>query len=288
MKSWEHTLAMALTRRMQRYTAALKRCQRSLSESSIHASRIEARRLDAELNLLRSYASAEALEKAQKSIKRHRNAFDPLRDAQVELLMLKQMRRSGLSVKPLRKIILKREHRCRRNAKRRIADIKIRRTKRLVESMAKRLAKKARNCEGSDRRQILLFRVVNGAFARVAACRKEMNATNVATIHRMRVAFKEFRYMIESLQPLLPQLTKGDLAAMKAFQGLLGELQDTDVFIARVDKLIRKKRLEDDVAALFRKWLLRRRSAQVTRCLRRADAVFAFWPLKSNDLPPEE
>ena len=281
MKNWEHALAAAVQKCWRQYRANLARCQRKFSETTIHASRIEARRLSAQLDLLHVFASRRAIQKAQRTIKRHLDTFNPLRDAQVQLLILEQECEGTPGAKKIRKLITRRERRCRREAKGRIRQVKTRRVGAVVKGLVKRLQAGGGNPErmGLDRRKII--RSVDAAFARVVECRRRMDAADVATIHRTRVAFKRFRYMMESMRLLCPEIRLRHLAAMHAFQGVLGDLQDTEVFLARVDKYIQKRRIKIAKVAPLRRWLLRRHVRQVKRCLRRADIVFQFWPLKS-------
>ena len=281
MKNWESALATALEGRWRRYRAALKRCQRAFSESSIHASRIEARRLGAQFELLRVFTVRRALEKAQRVLKRHLDTFDSLRDAHVQLVILKRECPTMSCAKMLRKITEKRERRCRRKARRHIRKIRIGRLRSLSKMLIERLKEGARNPERMrlDRRSII--RSVDDAFTLVVECRQQMDANDVTTIHRTRIAFKRFRYMMESMRLLFPEIRLHQLEAMRSFQGVLGDLQDTDVFLGRVDKLISRERIDAAEVAIFRRWLLRRRERQVRRCLRGADVVFKFWPLKS-------
>ena len=63
-KNWESGLARMLERRWRCYRKALRRCQRNFSEGSIHASRIEARRMAAQLELLPSLSRLPTARKA--------------------------------------------------------------------------------------------------------------------------------------------------------------------------------------------------------------------------------
>lgn len=281
MKNWEKTLAAALYQRWRRYRSALDRCQEKFSERSIHASRIEARRLSAHLSLLRVFAARRDIERAQRAIKRHLDTFDPLRDAHVQLAILEGECKQIGGAKKIRRLTRKRERRCQRKAGQLIRRVKTRPVRELVEGLVESLRERGKNPERMrlDRRKIL--RSVDAAFGRVATCRSRMDAADAASIHRTRIAFKEFRYMMESMRLLCPQIRRRDLAAMHAFQNLLGDLQDTDVFLARVDKLIQKKRVRIGEVSPLRRWLMRRHVRQVNRCLRHADVVHRFWPLKS-------
>jgi CHAD domain-containing protein len=57
-----------------------------------------------------------------------------------------------------------------------------------------------------------------------------VNLSRSATIHRVRIAFKSFRYMVEIIHPLLDDYPVETLKRMNDYQALLGEIQDTEVF----------------------------------------------------------
>ena len=280
MKNWEQALARELERRWTLYRRALKQCQRTFSEKSIHASRIEARRCAAQLTLHRVFAPRRMVEDAQDILKCHLDSFDPLRDAQVQLVLLERECKGMPGAGKLRKLTRKREKRCQRQARRDIRKIKTRRIKRVVALLVEHLRERGKNPERMRLDRMAIIRSVETAFTHVLECRRHMQAADPATIHRTRVAFKKFRYMMESMRPLLPGVTPRRLAAMKAFQDVMGELQDTDVFLAQVDKLLARRRVKAGDVSLLRRWLVRRHVRQVNQCLRRADVVFRFWPLK--------
>ena len=278
MKTWQQTLARALERQWRRYRQALKRCQRDFSESSIHDSRIEARRLAAQLEFLAGFAPRAALEKAQRALKRHLDTFDPLRDAQVQLCILKKQCGHIDGAKAVRKLTACREKRCRRKAECGVRKVKTKRVEAFIDPLVKLLKAPAALPAG---RLTNVVRRVDKAFAQTVRCRHRINPADAATIHRTRVAFKKFRYMMESMHLLFPEVTARQLAVMQRFQGVLGDLQDTDVFLGRVDKLIEKRQLKAEETAPFRRWLVLRRKRQINRCLQRADMLFEFWPLNS-------
>jgi CHAD domain-containing protein len=132
--------------------------------------------------------------------------------------------------------------------------------------------------ESKGRDRALLLNSVETAFAHLVDCRHRMNAADPVSVHRTRIAFKRFRYMVEAMCPVLPELTQRKLEAMKAFQDLLGRFQDTEVFLARTNKLVATNRVDATDVAPLRQWLARRHERQLKQCLRRADVVFKFWP----------
>jgi CHAD domain-containing protein len=123
-----------------------------------------------------------------------------------------------------------------------------------------------------------VLRSVNQAFARVVALRDRCRADDLATIHRLRIAFKAFRYVVELLQPVLPGVTKRKLDTLHAFQNRLGEIQDADVLVAALDKFSLKHPENAAAVEAFHRDAERRRSLLVREFLANADRIHQFWP----------
>lgn len=127
-------------------------------------------------------------------------------------------------------------------------------------------------------RRTCLLHVVDEAFARAVRCQQAMDAKAVETIHRTRVAFKKFRYMVEALQPLLAGITAERLAAMRDYQAMMGEVRDTEVFLTRLDRFARRHESVATDQKRFRDWLVQRHILQVAHCLKHASRLQEFWP----------
>lgn len=59
-----------------------------------------------------------------------------------------------------------------------------------------------------------------------------LDPSNPEALHRMRLAFKKYRYAWELLQPLLPRSPRNRAKRLHAFQALLGTIHDCDVILA--------------------------------------------------------
>ena len=59
-----------------------------------------------------------------------------------------------------------------------------------------------------------------------------LDPANPDALHRMRLAFKKFRYAAEVLLPLFPGATEETARRLHAFQTLLGTIHDFDVILA--------------------------------------------------------
>ena len=63
--------------------------------------------------------------------------------------------------------------------------------------------------------------------------------------HEMRIQAKWLRYTMECYSPLYPDEFSGEIAMMKNFQDMLGEIHDCDVWIERIPKLVNEVKSEN-------------------------------------------
>ena len=286
MKDWERTLKTSLKRRWKRYRQALKRCQRKFSEKAVHASRVETRRLLSLVELLNVFLGQRHLKKTRRILKRHLDAFDPLRDTQVQLLLLAKQRRQFPETKAFHRMLAGREERCLKTAARRIERVKIRPLQKVFRRLGRQLARTRGATAQRTRHRAAVMNAVRDAFTKTLELQRAVDPGAAETIHRTRIAFKRFRYMVEALQPLFAEITPERVAAMQDFQSMMGEVQDTEVFLARLDKYTRGDEARARMLARFRRGLLVQHTAQITYCLKHADRLLAFWPLKNGASDP--
>jgi CHAD domain-containing protein len=58
-----------------------------------------------------------------------------------------------------------------------------------------------------------------------------INPAQANTIHRVRLAFRTFRYMVEIVHPLLDDFPSENLKQMHDYQSLMGEIMDIEVIM---------------------------------------------------------
>jgi CHAD domain-containing protein len=268
----------SVNERWRTFCAELKRCQKKSSEEVVHDLRVATRRLISILDLLASIHPEGNLRKAQRRLKRQLDMFGPLRDVQVQLLSIDKMLPSVPELQGFYEHLMKRE---RKLVQRLDAEVKRVRT----GKVKKAIGIAAQQVEGlfdtpaKQRKQLTAaIHAVDAAFNKVVERKLAVNPTDSATIHRMRVAFKKFRYMVESLAPMLARVTHKHLKAMNAFQGSMGDIQDAEVLLTRATAFARKRGTESG-ASLARalEELARRRTVLTETFLGSADTLFTFW-----------
>src|SRR5258708_33561096 len=186
-------LAASLRKQWKRYRRKLKCCQREFSQSAVHESRVETRRLISIVDLLRSFLADGPVKKARRILKRHLDRFDELRDTHVQLLSLAKLLRIFPVLQPFHAALEERERRVVKSTARKIKRIKAPRLARLVAALEKELEEAPK--PGARRRsgRTRLLQAVNRAFTRVVELRWAIDPRNTATLHRTLRAFKTFR-----------------------------------------------------------------------------------------------
>ncbi|HMC28789.1 MAG TPA: CHAD domain-containing protein [Verrucomicrobiae bacterium] len=291
----EHLLE-SLDERWKAYRKAVKRCRKRASEQGVHHLRVETRRLLSTLELLSYLSNTVQLRKAHQSLKKQLDAFDDLRDTHVQLLYTATMLRDFPELKRLVKRLERREKSLIKPAAHTAQRSKLKRLSRRISAtkshlkvafaktgvlhsteLARTVALPAAPA-GRFRPAVRLAQAVQRAFNRVTELRHQIHPARLETIHRTRIAFKRFRYMIELLQPILPAVQPRQLISMDQYQTMMGEIQDISVMIERLDALLEKKKFKSLPLQRFRQVLLQRREMLVQGYLNVADQLFTFWP----------
>lgn len=270
-------LAESLRTQGRRYRKRLKQCQQHFSEDAVHKSRVETRRLLATVGLLETFLPARDIHQTRLALKQHLDTFAGLRDTHVQLVYVGRMTRVFPAARPFREWLIKREARFTRRTRKDIKRIKTRRLARRIGAFEAELRGLRKQ---KTRGQVIgdVLAAMNRAFARVAQLSRRVQAADTRTIHRTRIAFKRFRYMVEALAPLLPALTGQHRHALRGYQSMMGDIQDVEVLLAAFDKFLRRQESNTGAARRLRNELLRRRQWLIQVYLNAAGKLRVFWP----------
>ena len=96
-----------------------------------------------------------------------------------------------------------------------------------------------------------------------------------ASIHRMRVAFKNFRYMVEIVHPLMPGYPQDNLIHMHAFQSLMGDIQDTEVLLSAFEGFAEGQAAYDPEPVM--RYYQERHTESINRFIEEMHNVKNFW-----------
>ena len=233
-------LLAALEERWRKYRIELKRCRAEFSNDAVHDLRVATRRILALIQLLNSISPRPRLKKLSRVFKDQLDEFDDLRDTQVILARL-----SGI-IRDLPQLRDFQENR--QSSEKHLLKVLSKKVKRLeIPKIAKRIRKthESIKAETDNDTDLQLLQAVDGAFLRVRKRFSVVDVAHPATIHRVRVAFKSFRYMVEIVHPLLPDFPIENLKRMNEYQTLMGEIQDAEVFTKKLEDFTEHASLSD-------------------------------------------
>jgi CHAD domain-containing protein len=272
-----HLLLVSLKERWKRYRKRLRSCRQSFSEEAVHDLRVELRRLLSLAELTGIFVSGRRRERTRLRLKKQLDWFGDLRDTQAQLLHLVPLMVRFAAAPLFRDYLLKRERRCLRVVARRLWRFKPSRLKKSVDRIRREI--KVRFERGrEDQDAHAMRRALGRAFWRVTCLQQRVDAARSDTIHRTRIAFKKYRYMVESLAPLLPGISDRTLQAMHDFQDLMGHIQDMEILLATFEGFVRRdKPVAQHLPALCAE-LERRRQAALRAYFEHADRLLEFRP----------
>jgi CHAD domain-containing protein len=270
-------LTRSLKNRWKGYRKRLKRCQRKLSERTVHDLRVEARRLLSLLDLLAHFLAPGRIETAQAVLKRHLDTFDELRDTQVQLAMVAELQKKFSAARCFHRFLKKREARLCCLARK---DAKRLRNKSLGKLVNVCLDDARQRLKASGERQanFWLVRSIARAFEITHKLETRIDPQDTHSIHRTRIAFKKFRYMLEALAGHLPWANERLLTGLRLYQASMGAIQDAEVLLRAFEKFLRKEKAEARPALELMRELQRRRQQLIRTYLSAADHLSDFWP----------
>jgi CHAD domain-containing protein len=201
---------------------------------SVHQARVASRRLREALPLLGVRADADALDRADKRVRRITRALGPVRELDVTLLLLAELRRKKAA--PLRAITRVRDAVTEERQQRRremLAEIKPSR----LNKLRKRLVRVASPASRPIAKGSALAEASAQASTRAAELRAAIERAGgiylADRLHRVRVAAKKLRYALEIQRELTGSRSTAQLNRLKGQQDLLGRMHDLEILIDR-------------------------------------------------------
>ena len=160
----------------RRYWKRLERCQRKFSESAVHDLRIETRRLLAMLDLLQTLHFPGPLGKIRKAFKQRLDAFDELRDTQVQLSLLRPLWRQFPEARELGALLGRRERRFADELRQGIRATKSARLRQRLKTVEKHLRSSAAKIP-RETTHLAILAALRKAFDRVVVLRQRIRPT---------------------------------------------------------------------------------------------------------------
>jgi CHAD domain-containing protein len=207
-------------------------------ETSVHQARVASRRLRQALPLFGVRADAEALDRADKRVRRITRALGPVRELDVTLLLLVELGKSGAV--PPRAIARVRDAVAEERLKRR-RDMLEAITPAKLEKLRRRLVRVAAPPAHPVAKGSALAEANAQAARRAAGLRDAIDRAGSIylgeRLHRVRIAAKKLRYALEIQRELTRSRSVSALNQLKIQQDRLGRMHDLEVLIARARRV---------------------------------------------------
>lgn len=275
-------LLSALDERLDAFRAQFKTCRRDFSEEAVHDLRVASRRLLAGLDLARAFSPKPSLQKTRRILKRFLDELDDLRDVQVLLVDGQEWLETFPQLEPMVKRLGKQEKKLLRAAEQELKKSTLAEVSERVEKLRAQLQEEI-PAKGFDTR---LLQAVDEAYERVKQAHGQIEAGEVASIHRLRIAFKKFRYMVEIARPLLGKIPESLFQNMHIYQSKMGDVQDAEIMLQTLAEFA-ERNPESDLAPV-RKATEKRRADCIAAFLQIKDELFAFWRADAEEKFPWE
>ena len=221
----QQLLIQALETRWENYRSELKNCRSEFTEEAVHDLRVATRRILALIQLLNSISPGPRLKKMARAFKDQLDEFGDLRDTQVILGELSGIIQEIPQLEDFERYLRSREEKILQDLHK---QLKQRDTSGIADWIRK--TRDALEEEVPSDLEALILDAVDDAFLDVRQRLGWVDLNRSATIHRIRVVFKAFRYMVEIVNPLVKNFPPALLKQMNEYQTLMGNIQDAEVF----------------------------------------------------------
>jgi len=219
-------LLEALDERWKNYRDELQRCRAEFSNEAVHDLRSAARRMLAIIQLLNSISPRPRLQKLSRAFRDQLDEFDDLRDTQVILAEISETLQELPQLQGFQDYLQDIENSLLKTLRKKLKVIDLfdvsKRIRRMRESL---------KAESNGDLVLQILQSVDDVFLITKQRQNWINPAQATTIHRVRIAFKIFRYMVEIVHPLLHDFPSENLECMNDYQSLMGEIQDVEIIM---------------------------------------------------------
>jgi len=275
-------LVEALVNRWKNYRMELKRCRAGFSNEAVHDLRVATRRMLALIQLLNSISPRPRLQKLARAFKDQLDEFDDLRDTQVILAEISEILQELPQLQEFEKHLQFTEEKMLRTLRKKIKNLE-------TSEVTRRIRKTHESIEGEMENDLetQIMQAIDDAYLLTKQRYAWIDLVRPATIHRVRIAFKSLRYMVEIIHPMLNDFPTDNLKRMNDYQSLMGEIQDAEVFAQTLADFSEHASFPD--LEPVRRYYERRHAEAISAYVEKKNQLDTFWrPAPEGPFPWEK
>jgi CHAD domain-containing protein len=239
---------------------------------------VATRRLISQLALVGCAFPSRKSRKLRRVLKRQLESLSALRDLHVQRGFLEQHSTRFPQLNLLQPFLEQQESELTKHAAQQTNHRRAKKLEKWTAGLTASLAQALKDDPRLNEATASVLRRTGEAFAETANRWRAIDPSDRRTIHRTRVAFKKFRYMVETLPFGVTGLRKRDLRNLAYYQRKMGNIQDIEVIQACITAFIERNESAGTLLAPFRAYLQGRRNRALRLFLKSADKLSGFWP----------
>jgi CHAD domain-containing protein len=218
------------------YNQNFKEVKKKFSEKSVHDLRVTIRRFLAVLNVLNQEVSSGYVQLLRKRLKKELKLYNPLRDNQVQMLKIEKLTPLYPILSNFYNFLTAKELEILNIIKSKLEEKSVDDINEAVFFLKLQLKQIIPKSQIS---KTALIKRAYDEYQSVLERSSQLDKNNLDSFHKLRLAFKRFRYTMEFLEPLL-NLSDTYFKQLKGFQDILGEIQDNRVSFESLNHWILK------------------------------------------------
>jgi CHAD domain-containing protein len=265
----ETGLADRFRQQRKKWLKAFKAFRKEITVETVHEVRIQSRRTISWLDLLRLVLPADRIDPIYGGLRREMKRASKLRDLHIQLELLGRLARHQPGFEPLLLSLRQDKKRLVKKLANALGEVKPGEFGRALCALERAYAAALARDRGESAQRIAA--AVSQAYSRFHARRCRIKAQDVDSLHRVRVAFKQYRYLIDALEEARSSDSQRRDKMMQVYQARLGEIQDRTVLLNKIVKYASKHPEEADTMNTLARALRQQRNAFIQRYIAHAD-----------------
>ncbi|WP_347988552.1 CHAD domain-containing protein [Methylomonas sp. AM2-LC] len=261
-------LLNAFEQQWHTYLQQVKLCRHDCNSETIHDLRTCSRQLLATIQLIQTLSPKRPIEKARKVIKTLLDSFDELRDTQVMLLEINQHQIDIPELVPFYLYLTRKEAQLLLQSQVYLSQY---RSYKLKQKLKKTTLFCKRLCKNHNLAAEILM-IIDEIYATLLTRNQNVDITDLSTIHHLRLSVKKLRYLLSTLQPILPDSNKKSLEQIKSHLTLLGNIQNSAVLTNNLRQFY-KQQMPETIHTAFQK----QQQELLQTFIQQQDIILNFW-----------
>ncbi len=274
---WNEDLIAMVEKRADEFLDELSRARHRISSKTVHDLRVASRRALAITRMSEiCLDKTNRGEKLKKEIREVMKLMSKLRDIHIQKEYIAEMLVVFKQLAPYYQALRMQEKKLLKKTGCKLEKYRMRSFRKLFDRYLEGLGEALNENESLLYKKASVNRQVDETFAVLIKRKREIQANDLESIHRFRIALKNFRYQAENMAVLFPD-NPVIIEEMHTLQTQLGNVQDLRIIARGLTEFAKSKNEMHKTADAIAEEFERKIHQMVIRLLVDADKIYTFW-----------